>query len=147
MPGDIGATSEHRRDLTLTSRSRCYSATRLGYFRPGGGGGSNGSDRCTNAAHYYRSTLVPRWPKAAPAYADYVRWTLMKMATRFGVESRRVAKLRRDAAQHRLVCAQLAERPWLLAQASMMLEWRGHTNEVHERRLQFAAIGVGVGLE
>lgn len=40
MPHELGPNSRHRQDLSLTTRSRCYTADINGFFRPHGGNGS-----------------------------------------------------------------------------------------------------------
>lgn len=115
--------SVHRQDLSLTARSRCYTADANGFFRPHGG---NGSDRCENLQHYYRNTLTPKWPTAAlgetVSRQNYIKWTLQKLASRDVARTRRHLKLAAEWLQHRDACARLAERPWLLDEVEALLD-------------------------
>ena len=116
MPKKIGDESVHMKNdhLSLTTRSRCYTANEQGYFVPHGG---NGGARCQNMEHYYEGTLRVKWPQPRDGLAfnktRYVDWTLQKYVVK---NKRRVAweeEMERKVKKHRELCDNLAERPWM----------------------------------
>jgi len=109
LPLDISSESIHRRDLGLTPRSRCFNADKHGYIK--------GSSRCSNKAHYYSDSLEP----SVPTNCDYVSLTLTKVAQAYIKRTKKATDLASRWQQHRALCQQLAERPWLAPMVETLL--------------------------
>jgi len=139
MPRRLAELSVHRRDLSLTTRSRCYTADEHGLFVPHGG---NGGVRCEELSHYFSNTLRPHWPVTAPAKPQYVQWTLQKLAAKNGARTRQLQRLADDWLRHRAVCAQLAERPWLLEQAEKLLAKEDLAAKTLDRKRKYGEAGL-----
>jgi hypothetical protein len=139
VAGTICSSSVHRKDLSLTTRSRCYTANNGGYFEPHGG---NGSDRCENVRHYYRNSLQPHWPSKHPdRRRDYVTLMLRKLASRHGAVTKQQEKLHTQRRKHRDACERLAECPWLLDEVEALLSQRRPlTAKTLERKRKFAEL-------
>jgi hypothetical protein len=141
MPKQIGDDSVHMKNdrLSLTTRSRCYTADELGFFVPHGG---NGSLRCQNMEHFYADTLRVKWPQPRDGTSfnrtRYVDWTLRKYVIK---NKRRVAweeDMERKMRRHRQICDELAQRPWLSARLEgLTADALYLTKDEKESRLEF----------
>lgn len=112
MPRQLADESLHRNDLSLTVRSRCYTANTHGVFVPHGG---NGGGRCKNLAHYYTTSLEVKWPRMTDSFnhATYLAWCLAKYRLLMRRKYGKFERLSRKWDKHRALCEQLAERPWV----------------------------------
>lgn len=134
MPKEITATSVHRQDLSLTTRSRCYTANVNGYFEPNGGGGE---PRCSNQDHYYTDSLEPNMPREIKDLTNYCHWTLGRLSLKSNVRSRRRQKLQRIWSDHRKACEQVAEMPWLFDDIKTLMAQPMMSRSKHEARRAF----------
>jgi hypothetical protein len=112
-------TSLHRRDLSLSTRHRCYAQMNsYGFFTQPDGG----SLRCEQIEHYWPNSLVEKATVDDTKSRGVWRDACLVELERIDKEhDRRTAAKRHTYAAHRDTCELLSQRPWLYDELCTLL--------------------------
>lgn len=96
--------------------------------------------RCDNPKHYFLETLSISYQKSSPLPVDYCRWTLSHYHNAYTRRQRKDEALHQKWREHRRLCAQLAERPWLQSEVEKMVKSDARTVKQDTLKRKYAAL-------